>query len=265
LMLETLVLLGEKAKAYTLLQKVCKNLNGSGYLSTQSAAYSLLAVASLTGKYNENKVLEFDYTINGKTTHVRSNGQLVNLPINANAKGNLVVKNGIGQLLFARLITRGQPAIGKQTALAANLNMEVLFKDMDGNPINPESIAQGKDFKAEITLSNPGLMGDYTDLALSMVMPSGWEIHNNRLDNNQTGNYATPRYQDVRDDRVYNYFDLPAKQQLTFVVLLNASYQGNFYMPGFSCESMYKGQIQARMEGKWVSVIPNNQNGTASK
>ncbi len=265
LMLETLVLLGEKAKAYTLLQKVCKNLNGSGYLSTQSAAYSLLAVASLTGKYNENKVLEFDYTINGKTTHVRSNGQLVNLPINANAKGNLTVKNGSGQLLFARLITRGQPAIGKQTSLASNLNMEVLFKDMNGNPINPESITQGKDFKAEITLSNPGLMGDYTDLALSMVMPSGWEIHNNRLDNNQTGNYATPRYQDVRDDRVYNYFDLPAKQQLTFVVLLNASYQGSFYLPGFSCESMYKGQIQARMEGKWVSVIPNNQNATVSK
>jgi hypothetical protein len=265
LMLETLVLLGEKSKAFTLLQKVCKNLNGNSYLSTQSAAYSLLAVASLTGKYNENKVLEFEYTLNGKTTQVRSQGQLVNLSLNTPDNGTLKVKNNSGQLLFTRLITRGQPAIGKQTALAANLNMDVQFKDMDGNVISPENIEQGKDFKAEITLSNPGLMGNYADLALSLIMPSGWEIHNNRLDNNQTGNYAIPRYQDVRDDRVYNYFELQAKQKQTFVVLLNASYLGSFYLPGFSCESMYKGQIQARMQGQWINVVPRKNNALSLK
>ncbi len=265
LMLETLVLLGEKSKAFTLLQKVCKNLNGTHYLSTQSAAYSLLAVASLTGKYNENKVLEFEYTLNGKTTQVRSKGQLVNLPLNTSANGTLKVNNNSGQLLFARLITRGQPAIGKQTALASNLGMEVVFKDMDGNFISPDNIEQGKDFKAEITISNPGLMGNYADLALSMIMPSGWEIHNNRLDNNQTGNYATPRFQDLRDDRVYNYFELQAKQKQIFVVLLNASYLGSFYLPGFSCESMYKGQIQARMQGQWINVVQRKNNALSLK
>jgi uncharacterized protein YfaS (alpha-2-macroglobulin family) len=264
-MLETLVLLGEQAKAYSLLQKICSNLNGNVYLSTQSAAYSLLAVASLTGKYHNQKQLEFDYILNGKTTHVSSKSAVVNLPLSADAAGNIIVKNQSGQLLFTRLITRGQPAIGKQTAINSNLNIEVVYKDMDGNVLNPTSFAQGKDFKAEVSISNPGLMGDYKDLALSMVMPSGWEIHNTRLDNNQTGNYATPRYQDIRDDRVYNYFDLAAKQKVTFVVLLNASYQGNFYLPGFSCESMYKGQIQARTEGQWVSVVEKTNIIVSSK
>jgi uncharacterized protein YfaS (alpha-2-macroglobulin family) len=135
---------------------------------------------------------------------------------------------------------------------------------MNGSVISPLKIEQGKDFKMEVTVSNPGLMGNYNDLAMSLIIPSGWEIHNTRLDNNQTGNYATPRYQDLRDDRVYNYFDLAAKQKATFVVLLNASYLGKFYLPGIVCESMYKGQIQARTEGQWINVVPK-ENTVLSK
>lgn len=264
LMLETLTLLGETNKAYTLLQKVCANLNSNSYLSTQSCAYSLLSIASLTGKFNSNKVLEFKYSINGKTSEYRSNNPLASIKLPITAGSNLKVENKSGQLLFTRLISRGQPAIGKQTPAATNLNLEVTYKDMNGSVISPLKIEQGKDFKMEVTVSNPGLMGNYNDLAMSLIIPSGWEIHNTRLDNNQTGNYATPRYQDLRDDRVYNYFDLAAKQKATFVVLLNASYLGKFYLPGIVCESMYKGQIQARTEGQWINVVPK-ENTVLSK
>jgi uncharacterized protein YfaS (alpha-2-macroglobulin family) len=100
-------------------------------------------------------------------------------------------------------------------------------------------------------------MGNLNYLALSQILPSGWEIHNNRMDNNPIGNkYQTPRYQDIRDDRVYTHFDLASKQKVTYVLLLNASYVGRYYLPGFSCEAMYYGKAQTRVAGTWVEVVP---------
>ncbi|MCF8427352.1 MAG: hypothetical protein K9I36_11515 [Bacteroidia bacterium] len=267
MILETLVLLGDKTKAGPMLKKVCANLSSDAWMSTQSTAYSLLAVAALTGKFNDNQILEFEYTFNGKTTSYRAKGSMaqIKLPVSGAMGGRVSVKNTNGQMIFARLITRGQPEIGKQTAAQNNLNMEVVYKTMDDLPLNPMSLEQGTDFKVEVSITNPGLMGNYANLALSQIFPSGWEIHNSRMDNNATDNkYGIPRYQDIRDDRVYSYFDLYAKQKVTYVLLLNASYLGKFYLPGFNCETMYNGQVQAREAGKWVEVIPKKSSPTAS-
>ncbi len=77
------------------------------------------------------------------------------------------------------------------------------------------------------------------------------------MDGTATDNkYQVPRYQDIRDDRVYSYFNLANRTKATFVVLLNASYLGKFYLPGFSCEAMYKGEIAARLGSTWVEVVP---------
>jgi len=261
LILETLILMNEKSKAYQMLQKVCANLNSNAYMSTQTAAYSILAVATLAGKYTSDEKLTFSYELNGKTNKYASKAKFVSIPLEiGNQKtGKIKVQSEHGKILFVKLITRGKPAINKQTASQNNLNMEVVYKDMEDRIIQPESLKQGGDFKIEVSISNPGLMGQYKDLALSMIMPSGWEIHNERMgslgsENNK--NYSVPRYQDIRDDRIYSYFDLSEKQKATFVFYLNASYQGNFYAPGFICERMYHGNIQAKESGKWVKVLP---------
>ncbi|OYU94518.1 MAG: hypothetical protein CFE21_16060 [Bacteroidetes bacterium B1(2017)] len=266
--LETLVLMGEKTKANMVLKKVCANLSSDLWMSTQSTAYSLIAVASLTGKFNDAKTVEFEYTINGKTTSYRTNGHMaqIQLPVNGIQAGKVSVKNKSGQVVFARLITRGQPEIGKQTAAQNNLAMEINYKTMQNVPLNPLSIEQGTDFKVEVTLTNPGLMGNYSNMALSQIFPSGWEIHNSRMDNNATEEqYGVPRYQDIRDDRVYSYFDLGAHQKVTYVLLLNASYLGKFYLPGISCEGMYNGQIQARTAGTWVEVVAKKSSTLTAK
>ncbi|MDP1726574.1 MAG: MG2 domain-containing protein, partial [Bacteroidota bacterium] len=259
MMMETLVLMGEKEKASVLLKSLCQKLSSQMWMSTQTTAYSLLAIASLTGKFQGDKVLEFDYTYDGKTTHYRANAHLANIPFKViGTRGSKVlVSNVSGQLLFTRLITRGQPEMGEQTPAQNNLSIEVVYKTMKDLPLNPNAIEQGTDFKAEVTISNPGMRGNYEQLALTQVFPSGWEIHNSRMDGNATDSkYQVPRYQDIRDDRVYSYFNLGAKTKVTFVILLNASYIGRFYLPGFSCEAMYRGEISARMGSTWVEVVP---------
>ena len=70
----------------------------------------------------------------------------------------------------------------------------------------------------------------------------------------------TPTYQDIRDDRVYTYFDLGPNQRKTFKVLLTASYAGSYYLPAVSCEAMYDRAVYTRKKGKVVEVIKANVN-----
>ena len=107
-----------------------------------------------------------------------------------------------------------------------------------------------------MTVTNPGLRGQYKNMALNHIFPSGWEINNLRLDSAEDRLKAdVPTYQDIRDDRVYTYFDLAAGQRKTFKVMLTASYAGSYYMPAVTCEAMYDHSIYARKKGQVVEVI----------
>jgi uncharacterized protein YfaS (alpha-2-macroglobulin family) len=139
--------------------------------------------------------------------------------------------------------------------------MSISYADTKGNTIDPVRLEQGKEFVATVTVSNPGIRGVYKNLALNQVFPSGWEINNLRLEEVEDRlSGDTPTYQDIRDDRVYTYFDLAANQRKTFKVLLTASYAGSYYLPAVSCEAMYDRNVYTRKKGQVVEVIKNNVN-----
>ena len=104
---------------------------------------------------------------------------------------------------------------------------------------------------------------DFNELALTQIFASGWEILNTRM-NLVGGSTSDPMdYQDVRDDRVFTYFDLPfnwtndknAKQSRTYRIQLNAAYAGRYFLPAVACEAMYDNRIRAIQPGKWVEVV----------
>ena len=109
---------------------------------------------------------------------------------------------------------------------------------------------------AQVEILHPGVRGEYKEMALTQIFPSGWEIHNTRMDAVSNVHTAdVPTYQDIRDDRVYTYFDIPRNGKKTYRVLLNAAYLGKFYLPTVYCEAMYDNEINSRKAGKWVSVV----------
>ena len=94
------------------------------------------------------------------------------------------------------------------------------------------------------------------DRALSQIFPSGWEIHNTRMNNiSSFTNTTVPEYQDIRDDRVFSYFDIREGKSHIYRVQLNAAYQGKYYLPTTYCEAMYDNTINARLPGQWVEVV----------
>jgi len=215
-----------------------------------------MAVGAFAGVEQKGE-MKFKYIYNGKEISASTGLSVaqVNLPIDAKASG-LNLTNESKGILFVRVITEGIPARGQEESASSNLTMEVSYTDTDGNSIDPSQVEQGKEFVAIVSKSNPGLRGVYKNLALKQIFPSGWEINNLRLEGSEGRLIMDkPTYQDIRDDRVYTYFDLNANSRKTFKVLLTASYVGTFYLPAVSCEAMYDHSIYSRAKGQVVSVV----------
>ena len=108
----------------------------------------------------------------------------------------------------------------------------------------PNDIPQGTDFTAIMTVSNVSGVKDYTNLALTEAIPSGWEIFNDRLVSGESGK-VDYSYRDIRDDRVIWFFDLPKGTSKTFRVKLHAAYEGEYVLPAVKCEAMYDSRVSA--------------------
>jgi uncharacterized protein YfaS (alpha-2-macroglobulin family) len=107
---------------------------------------------------------------------------------------------------------------------------------------------------AQVTIRNQS-NDNIDNVALSQIIPSGFEIMNSRF--TDFGSYAENKsdYIDIRDDRTNFYFGLKAGETRTFNILLSATYLGNYYLPGMQCEAMYDNNYVARTKGQWVEIV----------
>lgn len=149
--------------------------------------------------------------------------------------------------------------------MSDNIRLDVRYVSTEGLPISIEDIKQGTDFMAITSVSNISGTSDYNNLALTHIIPSGWEIYNERIfipeEPATTESAGTPEnknrpftYQDIRDDRVLTYFNLRRGEQKTFTVRLQATYAGNFILPAIQCEAMYDAAVQARTKAGRTTV-----------
>lgn len=267
IILEALTLMGRREKGMSILRELSASLSDNyGYMSTQTTAYALMAIAKFVGR--EGVKSDMDFTFNA--TNVKSLNVVTkavvsqtDLKVKGAENGSVSLKNNGKGMIYARIIRQGIPKVGDPTSSESNIKMNVSYYDMDGNTIDPANIKQGTDFYAQVTVSNPGMRGDYAEMALSQIFPSGWEILNTRMDGTAGADKSdVPRYQDIRDDRVYTFYDLRVGEVKTFRIYLNASYYGNYYLPSVYTEAMYDASINARLGGKWVNVT--DQDGRLS-
>jgi hypothetical protein len=260
MVLETLTLMGKKQQAKDLLTSIAAKLSQDSWYSTQTTAYSLIAIAKYCGKNASGVKILANSNIDGKATDINSASYVRQMPIVMKADGNnVVITNKGSNVLYVRLITQGQPLAGDSLKVNNNpgtLVMNVSYISQNGSPVDISKLSQGTDFVAKVVITNPGKRGYYTDMALTQIFPSGWEILNARMFDGEGAFKSSPStYQDIRDDRVYTYFDINTNQTLTYYVQLNASYLGRFFLPGTYAEAMYDNSITAGVNGRWVEVI----------
>ena len=266
MILETLILMKRDRDALQQAKKVSQNLAQENWFSTQSTAFALMAMGRLAEQLSGT--LDFTWNWNGKQQPaVKSAKAVFEKEIATSPKsGTVSVKNKGKGALSVDLITRTQLLNDTLPAIADNIRLDVKYTDMAGSPISVEDIRQGTDFMSAVTLSNISGTSDYSNLALTHIIPSGWEIYNERMivpevSSSSTNEANVPEssagkytYKDIRDDRVLTYFDLRRGESKTFTVRLQATYAGNFILPAIQCEAMYDAVVQARTKAGRTTV-----------
>ena len=266
MILETLILMKRDRDALQQAKKVSQNLAQENWFSTQSTAFALMAMGRLAEQLSGT--LDFTWSWNGKQQPaVKSAKAVFEKEIATSPKsGTVSVKNQGKGALSVDLITRTQLLNDTLPAIADNIRLDVKYTDMAGSPISVEDIRQGTDFMSAVTLSNISGTSDYSNLALTHIIPSGWEIYNERMivpeaSSSSSNEANTPEssadkytYKDIRDDRVLTYFDLRRGESKTFTVRLQATYAGNFILPAIQCEAMYDAVVQARTKAGRTTV-----------
>jgi uncharacterized protein YfaS (alpha-2-macroglobulin family) len=255
MILESQLAAGDQSAAGKQAFRLAERIGKRSWLSTQEAAFAFVAIGKMSEA--DDQELKADFTsATGAKSAVGANSGVYQIEMPADADGSsFTVKNTGSATLYATVITSGKPRPGEEQTTNENLVLSVTYTDDDGNGIDVSSLPSGTDFVANYTVKNPGSLGmNYQQLALRSLLPSGWEVSNERLSADAGNNQSNYEYRDFRDDRVYTFFNLNRGESKTFSLRMTATYPGRYYLPSQVSEAMYANDIKAGVKGRWVEV-----------
>jgi alpha-2-macroglobulin len=258
IILYTLTLLKNQDQALTLVKDISDNLSGNYWYSTQSIAWGLCSYMKWAGSIPGDKTTpaKIKVTANGeKKEHGINPRQMWSSDLKIVSGNNTVtIENNSETPLYATLIRKGVPLMSDASKEEKGLGMKVEYVNMDLKPVDPKNLTQGTSFMMVVKVSN-NTFARVENIALTQMVPSGWEIQNTRLFEAHYGiKESVYDYRDFRDDRVMTYFLLPPGDTKTFVLILTAAYKGEFNQPSIWAEAMYIENCYARVPGSTVKV-----------
>ena len=225
------------------INEVCRMMSTNRWMDTQTTAFSLFVLGKYAEKMKVNNTnLSATVKLNGEDRTLNTNMASVGFGFTPKLGSNTVeIKNNTDQKMIANLFTKTSVAEYDMNENGNLIKMAVNYYDKNGASANLTSLNAGTDLRVQITVSNPSEW-QVTELALSYYLPSGWELVNERVNGEMTGNEGA-KHIDLRDDRAYFYFDLGSGEKKTFTLKVNATYEGNYMVPAVRCEDMYNNEI----------------------
>jgi uncharacterized protein YfaS (alpha-2-macroglobulin family) len=272
--LDALNALGDGARALPVYNKLAESLGSKRWLSTQDLGvalgaalpYAMLA-SSAEAPALRISLVDASGARLGAEISARLDKPIARVDVDERLEkaAAISIRNEGSSPVFARLVAKGIPAAGRERAISNGLSLSLRYLGMDGKPIDPAKAQSGSDLVVEATVRNRAGRA-LKDLALTQLLPAGWEIANYRVGSelpipSKEKEEASPRperkagplydYQDIRDDSVRTYFSLGEKESKTFRIYATKAYEGSFYLPAASVSAMYdEERCQALVPGK---------------
>ncbi|MCE2449809.1 MAG: hypothetical protein J4F35_15955 [Candidatus Latescibacteria bacterium] len=109
---------------------------------------------------------------------------------------------------FVALDWEGIPLRGEVQDEEGRIRLGVKWLDEDGMRIDPDTLAQGTTFWGHIRVENRSPHHVLEEVALTQLLPAGWEIENTRLSPKARPGWMkkwrlnAEEYLDIRDDRI---------------------------------------------------------------
>lgn len=254
--LMSLMVLGEDEQSKLLVDKISQSIRDQKKrYSTQTTAFALLAMSQY-GKSIPESLSKVTVNWQGEDLEFELKNIINQFDIasaQADGDGNtrLTIQSSSNVPLFVTTTTSAIPEKGQEVAVENELAMSIRYYNDQNKEISLNSVDQGMDVRAQVTISNKSLH-DLSYLSLEYPVASGFEIRNTAEEAETNANMD---YQDVRDDRIFTYFKLKKGEVKSFEYRFNASYQGRYYQPSILVQDMYEEDRQARNLGYWVEVL----------
>ena len=260
LILNVLNLLDDKVKMSKLLLELAKEVSRKSWMSTQTTAVVLSSIGKVVESNGllVSKMSPISFTINGKSEkRLSSNKMTIHREFSFKDDGiaHIEVQNPENNLLFVRIFNEASPLAGNEETSANGIILNARYMDGNQNIIDPAKIKAGTDFTLTVDVRASNAYSKRENVVLQTIFPPGWEIINTRISDFEFDEEQSEfDYQDIRDDRVYTFFNL-STQQKKYIFHLHAAYEGKYYLPGIYCEAMYDHSISASLAGKWVEIV----------
>lgn len=256
-LLQSLMLLGEWEQAAPLALKIATEFNNESRHSTQTTGFALSVLSEFCITTSAASETKTELYVNGKPMQTQTSGAFTqaDLSYGRDLELDLGLVNKSTGTVFVSLFNQGTKAGVDASVQERGLALEISYMDHEGKKLDISKLKQGTNFIVQLRVSNKTAFA-VDNLALTQMIPAGWEIINERLFG--TGVAAEDQnnydYRDIRDDRVNTYFSLGAGKTKTFALELNASYCGDFILAPVLCEAMYDQSYYARKGGGRVEV-----------
>ncbi|MGA2546687.1 MAG: MG2 domain-containing protein [Rectinemataceae bacterium] len=278
--LDALYALGDTDRALPVYDRLADDLDSKRWLSTQDIGAALGAALpyAILAATSDAPTARVSLEGSDKTFEIRLDRPMarVDLPAPDGLRASVAILNSGRSPIFARVLARGTPVAGNEKPTSNGLSLSLRYLGMDGKIADPAKAQPGADFIVEATVRN--LSGRYLkNLALTQLLPSGWEIVNFRLGtelpkpraegDQGSETEAAPAassapvssgplydYQDQRDDRVLSYFSIGPRDSKVFKTYVTKAYDGIFFLPASSVTAMYDEGYQALVPGMWLDA-----------
>jgi hypothetical protein len=277
--LDALNALGDTDRALPVYDELAEDLGSKRWLSTQDIGvalgaalpYAILAASSDAPTARVSLEGSSDGTFDVKLDRPMAR---VDLPAPDGLSAAVTIVNSGRSPIFARVLARGTPIAGTEKPTSNGLSLSLRYVGMDGKVLDPAKAQPGADFIVEATVRN--LSGhNLKNLALTQLLPSGWEIVDfrpgaelpkPRAEGDQKSDAGTAvssaaassepsyDYQDRRDDRVLSYFSIGPNDGKVFKTYVTKAYDGKFFLPATSVTAMYDERYQALVPGMWLDA-----------
>lgn len=243
-----------------LYESIVGTLQSQNWLSTQSIGYSLMSVAQVV-QDSENKEVSGKAIIDGKEMEIKESDGVWEY-----SQEDMKSVKMIGDRLFVNQYWEGIPINYTQEDMSKNIRVERKFYADNGEEIDVKSLPKGTSFYMELkVLPAEDVKGYFylDNIALTQIIPSGWEIENTRLLKLTPPQWIVEKssnnnleYEDIRDDRVNFFFDFNNynNQGQSFFIKLNSVSVGKYSLPATVAEGMYNNEYRAYLNGFDVEV-----------
>jgi uncharacterized protein YfaS (alpha-2-macroglobulin family) len=224
------------------------------WYTTQEEAFALLGFGKAARRAAGTKV-RGTITIGNKQTAYDGGNKRIKIE---DFEGKITIAlKGEGRIYYS-IVQEGIRKDGHVRIEDKNLRVRRQFFDRYGNAISLDGIKQNSLVIVRLTIQSD--VDQLENIAISDLLPAGFEIENPRLvDNSEysfTRNADQPVYLDIRDDRINYYTNFYYHDRSkTFYYLARAVTRGEFNYAPIVGEAMYDGDYYSASGGGKVRII----------